>query len=136
MKNKGFNKQGLEKTGIKMNVNDNGVSLALPPSEAQRIAMEQYQKQQQEQQAQNQLNHLINYRATCAMNNLGCLMQKMGVDQCIYEELVIHAKRAAELLMVALKMIPNTDFFRELEKVQEGNFVKKEEEPASTIITE
>jgi len=128
MKNKGFNKQGLEKAGIGMNVGNDGVRLALPPNEAQRIAVEQHQKQQQEHQARQELQGLINFRSTCAMNNLGCLLQSYDVSDfqgtCIedlahIQENVSLARKYAEALMVELAMIPDTKFFRDLEEAME-----------------
>jgi len=134
MKNKGFNKQGLEKAGIGMSVGNDGVRLALPPNEAQRIAMEQHLKQQQEQQARQELQQLINFRSTCAMNNLGCLLGaydfKMLHDDNERSANVELARLYAEELMVALKMITDTKFFRDLEQAME----QKPEE--SKIVTE
>lgn len=86
-------------------------------------------QEQEKQQAQQQLNHLVNYRAACAMNNLGCLIQSQPDME--YTDAVKNARVAAELLMVELKMITSTDFFRELEK-----FVKQPQQEQSSIVTE
>lgn len=127
MKNKGFNKQGLEKAGIKMSVGNGQIIL----SADQRAAMER-------QQAAQQIQSLINFRSTCAMNNLGTLIGAYPCDGgggilTDKETTCKLAREYAEQLMVELKMIPSIRFFRELEAQAD-----KEQQASSTnnIVTE
>lgn len=128
-----YNKQGLAKAGISMNANGNGVNLALPP-EAQLAMM---REEQSKREARQELQSLINFRSTCAMNNLGCMLQaydisdfgSTGIDDPGHiEENVRIARKYAEALMVELKMIPSTDFFRELEKQADEETAKRQEQ--------
>lgn len=111
-KNRGFNKQGLEKAGIVMQ----GNGLALSPE----VQMQMLQKQEEENRKRQEISFLINFRRTCAMNNLGCLLG--AYTQAEADRLSSHkeenceiAREYAEQLMVELKMIPDTQFFRDLE---------------------
>jgi len=107
-----------------------GSGLALPPG----VTMAEVQKAQEEQAARQEMMQLIHFRATCAMSNLNAMI---GFDgYCVEEEeQALEASIAvsyAERLMVALKMIPNADFFRELEAMATEEANKPTEAPVSS----
>lgn len=120
MKNKGFNKQGLEKAGINMSLGNGQVILTAD----QRTHIER-------QKAQQEIQSLVNFRSTCAMNNLGCLITADPEGLRTKNALAKDAKEYAEELMVELRMIPTVEFFRELEAHADA-----EHNPKPSIVTE
>ena len=107
-----------------------GPQLALPPEAVQA----QLIKERMDEEARREMMQLIHFRATCAMSNLNAMI---GFDgYCVEEEeQALEASIAvsyAERLMVALKMIPNADFFRELERMATEEANNPTEAPVSS----
>ena len=105
-----------------------GSGLALPPG----VTMAEVQKAQEEQAARQEMMQLIHFRATCAMSNLNAMIGNSGAAYILQKDNCQLAVSYAEQLMVALKMIPNADFFRELERMATEEANKPTEAPVSS----
>lgn len=105
-----------------------GSGLALPPG----VTMAEVQKAQEEQAARQEMMQLIHFRVTCAMSNLNAIIGNSGAAYTIQKDNCQLAVSYAEQLMVALKMIPNADFFRELEAMATEEANKPTEAPVSS----
>ena len=75
---------------------------------------------------------LIHFRATCAMSNLNAIIGNSGAAYILQKDNCQLAVSYAEQLMVALKMIPNADFFRELERMATEEANNPTEAPVSS----
>ena len=105
-----------------------GSGLALPPG----VTMAEVQKAQEEQAARQEMMQLIHFRATCAMSNLNAMIGNSGAAYILQKDNCQLAVSYAEQLMVALKMIPNADFFRELERMATEEANNPTEAPVSS----
>ena len=110
-----------------------GPQLALPPEAVQA----QLIKERMDEEARREMMQLIHFRATCAMSNLNALLSayRSGAAAALAEDQEHNVRFAvsyAEQLMVALKMIPNADFFRELEAMATEEANKPTEAPVSS----
>jgi len=105
-----------------------GPQLALPPEAVQA----QLIKERMDEEARREMMQLIHFRATCAMSNLNAMIGNSGAAYILQKDNCQLAVSYAEQLMVALKMIPNADFFRELERMATEEANNPTEAPVSS----